>query len=358
MLFEVDRADFRTLRLVEQEPVRPEDGQVRLAVDRFALTANNISYALSGDTLGYWDFFPASGRWGRIPVIGVGTVVESANDEIAVGGRYFGFFPMAGAVTVDAVAGPSGFRDAGAHREGHASIYVSFVDIARDPTFPVDLVDEYLLLRGLYMTSFLIDDFLADRADFGAEQVIVTSASSKTSIALLFCLAARGLPVVGLTSARNRGFVDRLGFAEHVVTYDDIESLGQDTDSVVVDVAGNADVLRRLHAHLGDQIRHSTQVGATHWEEAGRGLPPTGPRPEFFFAPGQAEKRRAEWGGAELDRRLDEGFRSFAADSGRWLRICHGSGPEAVAAAYREVVDGETAPETGHVLSMHGFPGA
>ena len=33
-------------------------GQVRLRVERFALTANTVTYATTGDTLGYWDFFP------------------------------------------------------------------------------------------------------------------------------------------------------------------------------------------------------------------------------------------------------------------------------------------------------------
>ncbi|NRA84799.1 MAG: DUF2855 family protein [Gammaproteobacteria bacterium] len=29
-------------------------------VDKFALTANNITYGMTGDTLGYWLFFPAT----------------------------------------------------------------------------------------------------------------------------------------------------------------------------------------------------------------------------------------------------------------------------------------------------------
>ena len=66
--FLVNRADWHQHRLVEPgPPAEPEPGQALFRVDRFAFTANNISYALSGDMLGYWRFFPTEEGWGRIP---------------------------------------------------------------------------------------------------------------------------------------------------------------------------------------------------------------------------------------------------------------------------------------------------
>ena len=68
----------------------PADGEVLLEMERFALTANNITYGVYGDRLGYWQFFPAEENWGRIPVWGFATVRRSAVETIPVGTRLFG----------------------------------------------------------------------------------------------------------------------------------------------------------------------------------------------------------------------------------------------------------------------------
>jgi hypothetical protein len=67
---EIDRKDYSHTRL-RQEPLgdlRP--GQIRFRIERFALTANNVTYAIVGDMLGYWNFFPTKDGWGRVPVMG------------------------------------------------------------------------------------------------------------------------------------------------------------------------------------------------------------------------------------------------------------------------------------------------
>ena len=55
----VNRENFRDTKIVTQESTPLLDGQIRVAIDKFGLTANNVSYALSGDQIGYWRFFPA-----------------------------------------------------------------------------------------------------------------------------------------------------------------------------------------------------------------------------------------------------------------------------------------------------------
>ncbi|MGB3733497.1 MAG: DUF2855 family protein, partial [Ilumatobacter sp.] len=94
---EVHRTEIGRTRLVRDDADGAvEDGQVRLGIDRVAITANNITYAVFGDMLGYWDFFPTGDdEWGRVPAMGWATVVESRSDAIAVGGRYYGWYPMA-----------------------------------------------------------------------------------------------------------------------------------------------------------------------------------------------------------------------------------------------------------------------
>lgn len=352
MDFEVNRNNFHETQIVDEPAPDLGSGQIRLGIERFAFTTNNISYAVSGDMLGYWDFFPTTAPWGRLPAMGLSTVIESAHPEISAGGRYFGFHPMSDQLVIDARSAGAGFIDVGPHRANHADAYTGFLDVSSDPLFREDRVDEYLLLRGLFMTSFLVDDFLADNDFHGAGQTLVTSASSKTSIALAACLSRRGHRSVGLTSAGNREFTESLGLYDQVITYDEIEDLDP-TPSTVVDMAGNADVRSRVHDHFGDSLRYSCQVGATHWEELQGGPEPLpGPRPEFFFAPAQIAKRNNDWGPGEVMTRIGVALGEFLEGSPRWLTVEHSTGPDAITEVYRQLLEGRADPSIGHVVSM------
>ena len=351
----VRRDDWRQCRITPAPPLdalRP--GQVLFRIDRFALTANNISYALTGDLLGYWTFFPAEAPWGRIPVMGYADVVASSQDGIAVGERVFGFFPMSTHLVVDADAVHAGsFVDAAPHRRDTALAYRQYTRAAGDPLYAAAREDALMLLRGLFITSFLVDDFLADHDGFGARTVVVSSASSKTAIALAFLLRRRGQArVVGLTSARHRAFVERIGCCDAVRTYDEIADLAADAPTAFVDHSGDAAVVRAVHERFGERLVYSGIVGATHWDRGGRtrGLP--GAAPAFFFAPAQLEKRQTEWGPAGFQERLGDAWRAFLTFSDGWLEIVRGAGPAEVERVYRDVLEGRALPHQGHVLSL------
>ena len=352
MLLEVDRQDLTRTQWVDAPPIAA-DGVVSLRLDAFALTANNISYALAGDMLDYWGFFPTTPPWGRIPVMGAATVVASPHAEIELGSRWFGFFPMADVHTVEAVPTSTGFADGGEHRARHAGAYRTFSRLAADPAYSPEREGAYLLVKGLFTTSFLIDDFLADQGLSDGAQVVVTSASSKTSIALAHCAAARGNgTVVGVTSAANRDFVAGLGLYDTVVSYDEIDQMSTDP-SVIVDMAGNARVLAALHHRLGDGLRHSCIVGATHRDAGGPTGDLPGPTPQFFFAPSQMAKRAGDWGREAFDSKIATALGAFVDASPRWLRVQTGHGPDAAEAAFRQVAAGATDPSVGHVLSVN-----
>lgn len=363
MRFQVNRQDFRGTRVDADPPADLEPGQVRLAIERFAVTTNNVSYAVAGDLLDYWGFFPAEQPWGHIPVMGLGSVVESTTPGISPGGRYFGFYPMSTEVVINAEPRRNGFRDVGAHRSGHAKVYTDFRDVADDPTFRPEQADVYLLLWGMFSTSFLVDDYLADNEFKGASQTLVTSASSKTSISLASCLANRDdHRSIGLTSERNRAFVEGLELYDRVITYDEIDQLDPGVTSTVVDMAGNATVRSAVHNHFGDNLTASITVGATHWEDqaatdpsaTGKALP--GATPEFFFAPAQSAKRSEEWGADELARRTADAFLALLDGTDRWLSVAHRLGPDGVEATYRDLLEGRADPATGFICTMGGDP--
>ena len=64
----VNRAKFDETRIDEQPLPVLAEGEVLVEVGRFALTANNITYAFAGDMIGYWQFFPVDDAWGIVPV--------------------------------------------------------------------------------------------------------------------------------------------------------------------------------------------------------------------------------------------------------------------------------------------------
>ena len=354
MNFEVNREDFGVTRFVPAHSPQPEltPGQIRLAVERFAVTTNNITYAVAGDMLDYWGFFPTDAPWGRLPVMGLASVADSANPDIAVGGRYFGFFPMTDSHLIEAQVRRDGFRDVGAHRANHAAAYTTFTDVTTDLMFQPDQPDEYLLLRGLFTTSFLVDDYLSELGE-GPQQTLVTSASSKTSISLASCLARRAdQHCIGLTSERNRSFVESLNLYDQVVTYDEVGALDPEIPSAMVDMAGSASVRSDLHHHFGDRMVVSLAVGITHREDGVGGAPQRlpGATPEFFFAPTQIAKRSEEWGAEELNRRIAESFHDLLGGCDSWLTVEHHNGADGIEHVYRSLLDGRATPDVGYIV--------
>ncbi len=343
-----------------------EAGQVRLRIDRFAITANNITYAVFGDMLGYWDFFPTDDTtFGRVPAMGWATVVESRADDIALGRRFYGWYPMASHVVFTPTATNDGFRDDGAHRRAHAPVYRAYVATDADPMYPhadhgthglADAEDRHALLRGLFLTGFLAEEFFADGGGsgaeyFGAARVLVLSASSKTAIGFAQRAHLRGdVHVVGVTSPGNVEMVDGLGYYDEVVTYDAIASVATDGGAVSIDMAGDPAALHAVHDHFGNGLAYSMTVGRSHHDAPPvADAPLAGPTPQLFFAPSEVGRRQEEWGLAEFGHRCAEAIADFVAGSRAWMTVEHRVGPEAARAAWGDVYAGAVDPSVGIV---------
>ncbi|MAI81154.1 MAG: hypothetical protein CL917_19590 [Deltaproteobacteria bacterium] len=352
--FMVKKSDWQLHRFEEGPAPEISEGQILFRVDRFALTANNISYALAGDMLGYWRFFPAPEGWGRIPAMGFADVIESKHPEVAVGMRCFGFYPMSRYLVIEPCA-VSAFNmtDGAAHREGISPFYNQYSFTTGDALYQPDDEDALMLMRGLFMTSYLADDFIAEQG-FGEKQVLISSASSKTSIALGYLVSSsKRARAVGLTSARNLEFVRSLGCYDEVLTYEEVASMDAKEPSVYVDMAGSGPLLRAVHEHFGSQLKHSCAIGATHWEDRSPGeekIP--GPTPEFFFAPAQGQKRNGDWGPEEFQRRLAEAWTGFRNFSASWLQVERGEDASSLASVYEDTLAGLTEPQRGYVFSL------
>lgn len=335
------------------------DGEVLLAVDHFAFTANNITYAALGKRFKYWDFFPAEAPWGQIPVWGFADVAASRHPEVPVGKRLYGYLPMARQLRVKpGKVSKSSFIDTAEHRQHLALAYNQYQFTDTDPAYQPEHEALQMLLRPLLITSFLLDDFLAVNHFFEAEQIILTSASSKTALGLAFMLqhqrSQRGKPltITALTSPGNTAFVEGLGYYDKVVSYSDIDKLDAGQSSVSVDFAGNGEVLASLHKHFADNMLFSSLVGAAHWDSRGgeKNLP--GAKPEVFFAPGYWEKRGKEIGNAQLMQNFAKLWAPLVASVQKWMKVTEVEGGDAVEEAYKQTLQGKVNPDQGLILKM------
>ena len=330
------------------------DDEVLLKVDRLALTANNISYANAGDTLGYWGFFPTEPEWGRIPAMGWGEVVASAHPDVVVGERIWGWFPFSNYLKIRAgKVSASRITDVSPHRAEYAPVYAQYDRASASPIYDPAREDHDSLLRGLFMTSWLVEDFLTVNDSFGGKSCLITSASSKTSISLAYCVRQRGaLTSIGITSPGNVDFCESLGCYDRVLTYDDVASLDASQPAVLVDMAGNAKVLSDIHHHYRDNLMHSCRIGATHYDETGSTKDLPGPRAEFFFAPTHVKTRGSELGAKEFMFRMGTAFVGFRDFANSWLSVKRSCGIEAVTETYQAVLGGKTDPASGQIISL------
>ncbi|MCH2457757.1 MAG: DUF2855 family protein [Henriciella sp.] len=354
--FWINRSDYRKTKPVTRPQAPLEDGQVRVAIDKFAITSNNVSYAISGDAIGYWRFFPADDGWGKVTVWGFGDVVESRSPDIAVGERLYGFFPMASeaVLTVGRVKDDF-FMDASPHRADLAAVYNQYRRLAGEPEAMRKLEDERSLYFPLFITSFVLYDYLTDNDYFGASQVVIGSVSSKTAFGLAQFIhedESAGQRVIGLTSPGNRAFVESLDCCDDILLYGEEEKIDPGVKTAYVDMSGNRDLTVTLHNHLQENMVESCMVGATHWESAGRasGLP--GAEPKFFFAPAQIAKRDKEWGPGVLYGKASEASARLARSASKEIQIERIKGPDQVAAIWRDFLDNKVAPNRGIMASL------
>jgi hypothetical protein len=356
--FLVNKSDLKQLSFEYPESqVELLDGQIRMAVDKFALTANNVTYAAFGDVIGYWRFFPCSDeRLGRVPVWGFANVIESRHGEVSAGERFYGFLPISTELIVSPVSvSKSGFVDGAEHRKDLPAIYNQYTAVSGDPSYVQALEAQQMILRPLFMTSFLIEDFLSENECFGAERVILSSASSKTAIGVAYQIAhaeRRVAELVGLTSEGNKEFVGELGLYDTVVGYDDIEKLDPDRPTVFVDIAGNGDVICRLHAHIGDQLKYSCLVGASHWDSDSAATDSLQPKPVWFFAPDQFQKRVAEIGASGVLKQFAAAWSGFVSATDQWMNIVESNGEESIQRTFAQLLDGTASPSDAFILSF------
>ncbi len=356
---DIDRDDVTKAEVVPAD-TEIGHGEILVEIDSYAMTANNVTYAvfgkpagLFGNDQGYWDFFAERNAPGRLPVWGFATVTESHVEGISPGDRYYGYYPMAShALLTPGNVSASSFTDITPRRTSLPPIYNQYQRMLAIPDYRPDHHDYWPVFRPLFLTGWLIADQFEDDGDYGVEQVLVASASSKTAIGFAHAMQQRDRApqMVGLTSKANAAALAALGIYDSVVPYEEIDLLDPEMPSALVDMAGNDAVTRAVHGHFGDALAKSIIVGKSHWDAAATGGELPGPPRDGFFAPARSQKRIADWGARGFAERIAAAWLEFMEVAPKIASIDKRSGSDAALAAYREVLDGKADAKTGIVI--------
>ena len=121
---------------------------------------------------------------------------------------------------------------------------------------------------------------------------------------------------------------------------------------MLVDFAGNAGIIHAVHSALGDRLRYSCTVGATH-VGAGFGrdngaLP--GPKPVLFFAPDHAVAAIKELGPKAFGEAIAASWQRFVSETVDTVRVDRRSGLEAAQAAFADTLAGQADPAVGIII--------
>jgi hypothetical protein len=348
------KSSLTETRIVDAPDAPLADGGVRLAIESFSVTANNVTYAVIGDMFGYWNFFPTGKEdWGVVPMWGHARVAESQHPDIAVGERVYGYLPMATHLDVlPSKVSDGGFTDMADHRQPMSPFYNQYSRLAADPEHDPAREDARMIFGPLFKTGFLIEAFMRRNDWFGASQCVLTSASSKTAMALAHCIrqSSPGVKRIGLTSPGNIAFVEKTGLYDVVLPYGDDLGLPQ-ADSVSVDFAGNAGVLRAVHVGLGEQLHYSCTVGMTHvGARGGTGDALPGPAPTLFFAPDHAVAIVKDMGPQAFGAAVAQSWTGFLTLSDSLLHVDHRDGLAAAVTAFADTLAGKADPAVGIVI--------
>ena len=366
----VDQQNLATTKVVNCD-INTNDLQqdeVLLETDSFGFSANNITYAALGFKMGYWGFFPAKYNndssdtgFGIVPVWGFATVKASRHTDIEVGEKVFGYLPMASHWVIKAgKVAPHGFSDVHEARKSISPVYDQYLRCAADPGYDASREAWQLNFRPLYMTSFVLDDYVAEKA--GNKTLLLSSASSKTALGTAQLLKDQKISrkasyrVIGLTSTANVDAVKNSGCYDAVYSYDKLSELnsdiGSDEEYWLLDFAANGTLIHNLAKQLDDRLSDVTLIGATDWKAQEKPNPKL-LNAEIFFAPARVKLRQSEWGHEAFLAKYAIAWQRFAAKvSDQFIEQTH-CGSEAITRLYQETLNGTAQAKALNVVTFN-----
>lgn len=266
--------------------------------------------------------------------------------------RFTGYLPMATHVTMSAVADHPGLRDVSDERRDLLPLYRELRRVDDDPTWDEALVDAELAMLPVYPAAGVLDD---DLLRAGTGRVVISSASSRTSMAVGRLLVERGIPVTGLSGPARVQAAASVGAYTQVLPYDDLADLDVHDGTTFLDVAGDPSIARAVVDRLGAALSQTIAVGGSRLTTLA-GPPAPGPArpgpPVVRFSTAQREVDLAEQlGRAAVDRIEQRARRLLVPWAAQALRVEPLRGLTEAADAWTRVGSGDVDALTALMIS-------
>ncbi|THU84260.1 hypothetical protein K435DRAFT_971258 [Dendrothele bispora CBS 962.96] len=281
------RGSSQPIIATSTKPTHIPENHILICVDRFGLSANNITYQALGEHphFRYFDFHPAPNEGGIspkthgvVPVWGFGTVVASSHPKVLVGERLYGYLAPTRYLLVEIDpkdANKHAIYVPRSHFPPDRRPYNQILRCSTDPAYTQDTEDLIMLYRPLFWTSFWCEDWLHSSGyQTDCSSILISSASSKTAFCFAYCVSKRYTnpsksssstgnkvkpKLIGITSSKNLSFTKQLGLYDEVYTYDEFTSVPalqgsrvdpKKTKWIYVDVAGNDKLNESVYKHF------------------------------------------------------------------------------------------------------------
>ncbi|PRP79684.1 hypothetical protein PROFUN_12582 [Planoprotostelium fungivorum] len=351
-------------------PAVPPKDHVVIRVSSFAFSTNNITYGQLGEMPGflYFEFHPAPQTketspktHAVLPVWGFGTVEASSHPSVKVGEKVYGYFSMSRYMMVPiGRVSRTGLFVPRPHLPSEFVPYNTITRCSADPMYRQDKEPETALYRPLFWTSFWMEDWLNYEKYKGADNILVTSASSKTAYCFAYVAKKRNeatnnrRQVIGLTSARNVEFTKKLGLYDQVFTYEELNKVKTEGKWVYVDVAGNPSLNEKIFQHFnsaGNPLLSSIVLGMTNIENAKDSAMSQQDKMETFFTPMWMAKRTEMLSAAEIHKMQQKAWSELMNDSVPWLHM-QDTFYDNIVPRYMEIAKGIVEPDKGHTFSL------
>merc|ERR1719188_1654307 len=219
------------------------------------------------------------------------------------------------------------------------------------------LEDWKAVTKELYTMAFYMDEqLLVDTGMFNS--VLISCASSKTALALAYCLRMRDMRcVAGLTSQEHLEFVKSTDLYHEVYTYDNLSSLSSQNQIVYMDFKCDEALREEIGQMLGTNLMYTLKIGPSVFQKKAKDqmFEKRHGKQAVFDEASWRERRKmvAEVTKTDRNDRLKYSQTAFIERLQRSVKLRHVSGSEAFAQMYERVYCNESSPAEAHVCSLH-----
>lgn len=388
ILIATQKANVKETVVLEDELPPLQDGEIRMSVDKVGLSTNNLFYAQMGNApfLKFFAVYPLPSHEDLVvvPAWGMATITESKNAEFSAGEKFRGFLHMTNVVQMKAKRSEDGFIAYGGNRDKLNSAYNGFIQVNDAPSSPFKgegaKSDLAMTAAPGALSGYILYELLKMNDMYKGDRIVFTSASSKLSLAIAVLLKeerAKGrVKVIGYTGDANKSFIESTGYFDEVLTYDQPLPSGNGKKHVMVDVAGDARILKQNKKSIIKALAvggtHSNAKSSTFTAFGPSGIvkmilgmaSPNGfggkianklnPTLEMFFAPTVMSELKSRWGKETFDQKCEEALGTFvnAAIDNKWIEVNRLEDLDGIQASYKRIFTGKLPPSEAIILSM------